>query len=165
MVIVVPVENSSRSKRLQLLGGILKSIDNFDMSTFQGRLIFQKTVYLLQAFRIYLGYSFSLYLHGPYSPDLTRDGFEMKDKIKHIPKSKFQHDVMEKNFKRFLSFIENFKDNPNHLEILASLHLFKRLFPNESKDQIIKRVLQKKPYLSKDTCESDWKQLEKFSLV
>jgi hypothetical protein len=45
------------------------------LKTFDDRLILQKTVYLVQQFGIPLGYSFSWYLRGPYSRDLTADAF------------------------------------------------------------------------------------------
>jgi uncharacterized protein YwgA len=46
---------------------------NFDISEFDDRLIAQKLVCLLELKGIDLGYSCSLYVRGPYSPDLTQD--------------------------------------------------------------------------------------------
>lgn len=52
----------------------------FQINTFEDRLILQKAVYLAQATGVNLGYYYHWYLHGPYSPSLTRDeyaiGFE-----------------------------------------------------------------------------------------
>lgn len=45
----------------------------FDISRFDDRLIAQKLVCLLEFKGIDLGYSCSLYVRGPYSPDLTQD--------------------------------------------------------------------------------------------
>jgi hypothetical protein len=45
----------------------------FDISRFDDRLIAQKLVCLLELRGIDLGYSCSLYVRGPYSPDLTLD--------------------------------------------------------------------------------------------
>ncbi len=45
----------------------------FDISRFDDRLIAQKLVCLLELKGIDLGYSCSLYVRGPYSPDLTDD--------------------------------------------------------------------------------------------
>jgi len=45
----------------------------FDISRFDDRLIAQKLVCLLELKGIDLGYSCSLYVRGPYSPDLTQD--------------------------------------------------------------------------------------------
>lgn len=47
----------------------------FKIDTFMDRLIMQKAVYLAQAAGVHLGYFYHWYLHGPYSPSLTRDEF------------------------------------------------------------------------------------------
>lgn len=45
--------------------------------SFADRLIMQKTGYLLQQAGVSLGYHFSWYLRGPYSPDYTDDVFAL----------------------------------------------------------------------------------------
>lgn len=53
-----------------------KELDfKFDISRFDDRLIAQKLVCLLELRGIDIGYSCSLYVRGPYSPDLTKDLF------------------------------------------------------------------------------------------
>ncbi len=47
----------------------------FKTDYFTDRLIMQKAVYLAQAAGVNLGYFYQWYLHGPYSPSLTRDEF------------------------------------------------------------------------------------------
>ena len=47
----------------------------FDVSRFDERLIAQKLVCLLEFRGIDLGYSCSLYVRGPYSPDVTKGRF------------------------------------------------------------------------------------------
>jgi uncharacterized protein YwgA len=47
----------------------------FQIDGFMDRLIMQKAVYLAQAAGVNLGYYYHWYLHGPYSPSLTRDEF------------------------------------------------------------------------------------------
>ena len=47
----------------------------FQIGAFEDRLIMQKAVYLAQAAGVNLGYYYHWYLHGPYSPSLTRDEF------------------------------------------------------------------------------------------
>ena len=47
----------------------------FKIDTFTDRLIMQKAIYLAQAKGVNLGYFYQWYLHGPYSPSLTRDEF------------------------------------------------------------------------------------------
>lgn len=45
------------------------------VSSFDERLILQKSVYLLQSAGVQFGYRFRWYLKGPYSPDMTADAF------------------------------------------------------------------------------------------
>ena len=54
---------------------------DFNLSYFNDRLIYQKTVYLAQAAGINLGYYYHWYLHGPYCSPLTRDGYDIKTEI------------------------------------------------------------------------------------
>lgn len=46
-----------------------------NVKTFNDRLILQKSVYLLQAAGIHMGYRFRWYIRGPYSPDVTAGAF------------------------------------------------------------------------------------------
>ncbi len=45
------------------------------VKSFNERLILQKSVYLLQAAGIHMGYRFRWYIRGPYSPDMTAGAF------------------------------------------------------------------------------------------
>ena len=47
----------------------------FQIDTFEDRLILQKAVYLAQSAGVNLGYYYHWYLHGPYCPSLTRDEY------------------------------------------------------------------------------------------
>ena len=51
---------------------------DLDLADFNRRLVLQKTVYLVQAAKVDLGYTFRWYLRGPYSPGLTRDAFSLR---------------------------------------------------------------------------------------
>src|SRR6266571_2039516 len=101
----------SISGRSQLLGSLLKRVGNFNVDTFPRRLTFQKTVYFLQVFGFYLGYRFSWYLYGPYSPALTKDGFELRGFIDKMSEAGFPETEPEQKFQEFLRFIQPFKDN------------------------------------------------------
>ena len=52
-----------------------------EIRTFEQRLIVQKSVYLVQAAGLDLGYFYHWYLRGPYSPDLSRDLFPAADEV------------------------------------------------------------------------------------
>src|SRR5262245_20956825 len=61
--------------RQRLLSGVLSSLDGVNLTTFTGRLILQKRMFLLLMSGVDIGYNFSWYIRGPYSPGLTRDVF------------------------------------------------------------------------------------------
>lgn len=111
----------------QILAGILKNFyEDFDIGLFRDRLRLQKIIYLMQAFGLNIGYSYSLYLYGPYSTELTRDGFAMPD-LKKVQKVDFEEEQDKKIFRQFKQFIEDKKTNNDRLEIIASAHLLKKL--------------------------------------
>ncbi len=147
------------------LGGLLKRVGNYDMSSLQGRIIFQKTVYLLQAFGLYLGYKFSWYIYGPYSTELARNGFELIEIYDKVPEMGFVEEGNEKVFLKFLLFLGERKNDSNWLEALASIHFLKKLYPGESKERIINKVMDKQPYFNKEICEDAWSYLELFGLI
>ncbi|MCK9632036.1 MAG: hypothetical protein M0R30_10370 [Methanoregula sp.] len=62
-------------KRKKVIAFFKELSFGFDISRFDDRLIAQKLVCLLELNGIDLGYSCSLYVRGPYSPDLTKDLF------------------------------------------------------------------------------------------
>ncbi len=151
------------------LGGILKRIGNYNPATFKGsfadRLIFQKTIYLLQSFGIYLGYHFSWYIHGPYSTTLAKDGFDLIDKYNNAPMVKFSKIRNDLLFKKFLIFLGQRKNDADWLEILASIHILKTLYPTETKEDIINKVIDKDPHFRREICEHAYEHLNKFGLI
>jgi len=80
------------------------------MSTFEGRLKLQKTVYLLQSFGVYLGYGFTWYMRGPYLTRLTKDGFALQTIYKQVPEGTFAEKNVQKRFAEFLAFMEDKKN-------------------------------------------------------
>ena len=57
------------------LAAILRDVGNSRVDDLAGRLALQKTVRLLQALGVNLGYRFTRYLHGPYCRALAKDGY------------------------------------------------------------------------------------------
>ena len=112
----------------QLAGLVKRAYPNFDMTNFNDRLKLQKLIYLMQESNINLGYDFGLYLHGPYAKMLARDGFDMPnfDKCKII---KFEDSKLDEKFESLLKFLDNKKDDKDAMEIIASLHLFHKIYP------------------------------------
>ena len=115
-----------------------RDIADFDMFSFDNRLRLQKFTYLLQhSTGINLDYDFNWYHYGPYSKQLTQDGFNVN--CSEIPKLKFGNEQMENRFNEFLTFIEG-KDN-FWIEVVASIHYLKKLGCDDEK--IITIIKQK----------------------
>ena len=147
----------------------MKRIGNFDHKTFSrdfdSRLIFQKSIYLMQAFGLYIGVPFSWYLHGPYSMVLARHGYELTKKYDKLPVIQFATVESEKRFDRFLSFLGERRTDARWLEALASLHFLRNTYPTTSKDNIILMVMRKQSHLSKQECLEAWSYLVKYTLI
>ena len=124
------------------LAGLLKRIyPKIDMSGFSNRLKIQKTVFLMSKYGLAFGYKFNLYIHGPYSPGLTRDVY-IVDNWKSIPNVNFQEEEYENLFNKFFDFMKknNRKDDLKWLEISATLLLIKN--SRLTKDQIVKKCIE-----------------------
>ncbi len=148
---------------IKILGGLLKRIDNFNMSSFKGRLILQKTIYLLEKFGINLGYNFSWYVYGPYCPHLTDDGFELEEIYIENPEVAFIDKKMEGNFNRFKKFIWGVKNDTQLLELLASILYLKE--HGYEKDAILKTILNKQLYFTKEKFNKAHKMLSDGGLI
>lgn len=147
------------------LGLVLRNLDNFDMSTFNGRLTLQKTVYLMQAFGIYLGHNFSWYLRGPYSAHLASVGFALHDVYDKIPTEGHFEKKTQQKFNDFIEFMEDKKTDPYRLEILASIHFLRKIYPKMTKGEIIEKVKNKQKYFTKNQCEGAWKELKGRNII
>lgn len=155
--------------RILLLGGVLRRIGNFDRQSFPSffdqRLILQKTIYLLQAFGLFLGFRFSWYIRGPYSSTLAHYGYKIAKMKKEIPLARFTPAESERRFERFLRFLGSKKNDADGLEILASIHLLKKLYPNHSRAKILQLVASKQPYFTITACKEAWDHLRKNGLI
>ena len=153
------------STRDKTLWALLCAVSKFDLHKFQGRLAFQKVTYLLQSFGFYFGFQFNWYLYGPYSPELAKVGFEIRNGAESPADIPFTNSEAGKRFDKFLDFINAAKNDPEQLELLASIHFLTKLSPKLSKEQIIERIKAKQPYFSKDRAEQGWMHLQSYGLV
>ena len=124
------------------VGGILKRLyDEFDMQSFSNRLKLQKIIYLLQTKGINLGYSYSWYIYGPYSTGLTRDAYNISDFSKF--KAVGFADAKDEN--TFQDFVHKIKNKSEFwMEVAASIHFLKKIYPNKSKAQIVNDIRSKR---------------------
>ncbi|MDD1690124.1 MAG: hypothetical protein LUQ66_05640 [Methanoregula sp.] len=148
-------KNSNDTQNEIILSRILKlmGFDGIDMDDFDNRLKYQKLVYLAQNTGINIGYGYSWYVRGPYSPLLTRTLFNIKENPALFDKwdtIKFKHeDVILKRLRRLQDVLGSHFNDPKYLEVIASLHYLRTTLPTSenSYSQIKKRLLMLKPDL------------------
>ena len=129
---------------IQLAGLIKRVYSDFDMNHFDNRIKLQKFIYLVQSVGLNLGYNFKLYLHGPYSTMLAREGFDMPN-INECQEIKFENLELEEKFLELLKFLKDKKDDADTMEIIASLLLFHNIYKTKNEEDIIKLVEEKSP--------------------
>jgi uncharacterized protein YwgA len=142
------------------------------ISRFDDRLIAQKLVCLLELKGINLGYPCSIYVRGPYSPDLTEDLFEFKNEFENLETGS-RLKPAEKETASDLNRIFGLKPVP--LEVgatygyyalrqdcdpLEALRQVKRLKPFYSEAQIAIGISKAKEFLFRPT-EKDLEDLKK----
>ena len=135
------------------------------MDQFDGRLILQKTIYILKSFGIDLGYEFNWYRHGVYSPDLTSDGFDLVDVYDDIQEidMRYASNKTQSHFQNFLNFMSDKKSDADTLELASSICFWDYRKPN--KDETIKMVNTVKPYFDITDCDQMWDDLYKYKVV
>lgn len=99
----------------------------FKTEFFVDRLIMQKAVYLAQAAGVNLGYFYQWYLHGPYSPSLTRDEFAIAADIASGMNDSEGWKLDESSLRRLEGIRAIFSESERgklakKLELLASVH-------------------------------------------
>jgi uncharacterized protein YwgA len=126
------------------LVAFLKTLDNagiisFDKNRFSHRIRLQKYVYIARKFGFSTSYSYSLYIHGPYSSDLADDyyridNFENKEPTRLDP-----------------TYVRLVRDrNEEWLELAATIIMIKERHENISDDKLIDLVKTVKPFSDKD---------------
>ena len=155
--------------RISTLGGLLKRIGNYDPKSFRGsfdvRLILQKTIYLMQAFGLYIGYSYSWYLRGPYSVELTREAYELADQFEKTPFVKFVERNAENRFLEFMRFLNDRKNDHRWLELVASIHFLFAAWPSKTRREIYRELRGKIPRLSEAEFQHSLKYLTEYGLL
>lgn len=135
----------------------------FDISRFDDRLVAQKLVCLLDLKGINLGYSCSMYVRGPYSPDLTQDLFEFTNEFENL-KTDVRLSAPEKETAGELGRIFGLKTVPlevgatygyyalrQNCDPLEALRHVKRLKPFYSEAQVALGISKAKEFLFRPT--------------
>ena len=151
------------------LNGVLNRIGNFNPTQFEqdfdNRLILQKTIYLLQAFGLNVGYSFNWYLRGPYSPDLSRTTYLVASNYDPEASAQFCDEKSEKRFCEFLAFIGTKKNDQVWLETVASIHFLANLYGEKNEAEVYARVSRKMGQLSRQRFVEAWNYLCRTGLL
>jgi uncharacterized protein YwgA len=122
------------------------------MQTFAERKRVQKTIYLLdKVFEMNFRYSYSWYLHGPYSPQVTQILFNVVEGHQNV-------DVNSANLSRedhekvnlMKSFLKEDLYSNDKLELLVSVHYMLECisYKNSKEQEIIEFINEKKPYFT-----------------
>ncbi len=126
-----------------------------EINNFQARKDFQKAVLLGQSLSgVDLGYRFNWYLHGPYSPELARDYYQLAEAIEFGDKEYENHslrDSVRGKLDRIRSlFVVPRKvqlQQSDWLELLASWH-YLRSISKYDKDKALKTITRTKCHLA-----------------
>ncbi len=129
------------------------------LGDFSERKRIQKIVCLLQLFGIELGFGFSWYIHGPYSPDLTRTLFELKNSTrKSVSFTRKEDEIIT----RFREFVGESLESSDAMELMGSLFFLRRMGKKVGvpDTQILEIFKQKKPLFSDEAVQAVWIRLE-----
>jgi uncharacterized protein YwgA len=125
---------------------------NPEMTTFAERKKVQKLVYLLdKVFGMGFHFSYSWYLHGPYSPEVTKIVFDVIEGRQIAGSST---EVLSSadlaKIDRLKSFLGKEMDSNDKLELLVSLHFLIERSRNQRLTQkdVIAFLKSKKPYFT-----------------
>lgn len=151
--------------RPRLTVGLLNRLGKYGVGSFRARLVLQKTIYLLQAFGIYLGYQFRWYLRGPYSTELTKDAFGLERDWARYPAVTFANQQIEHRLRQFLSFIGNHSQDDVWLETAASAHFLVRTYGETNRNIIFGKIKAKQPHVTRRMFDSCWEELQSEHLI
>ena len=146
---------------LVLLKSIWTKLGNFDMTIFEGRIRFQKAVYLIKELGFNLNFNdYNWYIHGPYSTIAAHHGYNLYENWDLIKSQELSFDeikILEK-LKTILELGE-MKDNSIWFELIASIRYWKKR--GKSKDEVFK-ILNKHALYFRDEklLEKGWKATE-----
>lgn len=126
---------------------LLSKIFNLSRQSINERLRLQKLVYLLQASGVKLGYGFSWYKYGPYSQELVQDSYEVlessKDRYEEETSDWQFSKESEDKFNEFKNILADSIDNPEKLELIASVSFVKNVWHSDAQKEDFPEIFKK----------------------
>jgi hypothetical protein len=131
-----------------------------NLNTFAERVRVQKMVYMLKQFGADLGFGFTWYLRGPYSPSLTKTLFNPTSE--DARSSRELNTIELKVVNDMRNFLGGDFYSADRMELVASLiYLIKHGPDNDlqTKTKIVKFLRDEKPQYSPDEIEQVWRRI------
>jgi len=136
-----------------------------DLNSLTGRKRIQKIVYLLKQFGADLKFGYTWYVHGPYSPELTRTLFNPTNTDLE---SEWQLTGPELQIVNHLrNFLAEDLYSVDSLELMVSLIYLIKHAPKEGYDtrqKIIGYLQDRKPQFSSEEIEAVWRKIAKSEI-
>jgi len=115
------------------------------LSTLGDRKRTQKIAYLMKQAGLPIKYDFNWYVYGPYSPELTKDAFELQayDEVPQLPAL---GECDKEKLRQLRQFLKDKIEDSDYLELLASLLFLEHdAYPASRGSGVIERLKSRKP--------------------
>lgn len=127
-------------------------------NTLSDRLRIQKIVYMLEELGAQIGFKFIWYIHGPYSPELTKVYY---NPLTEGTKEKIQ--INEDAIRKLKRLIGDDVERVDMLELIASLIVLIKYGRNSginSRKKIYEFIYARKPHFSDEDIDYCWNKLK-----
>lgn len=133
----------------------LRDLHCYSLETISDRILLQKKIFLAQDIGLPLGYGYSWYIHGPYSPDLTAVAYQViPEGCESIDKNSFKEP-----YATFITRVNNLESEiaksgleisvVQWYELIASIaYWYKRGYTTE--ENVIEKIRLTKPQFSEE---------------
>ena len=152
--------NLKKTERIKELKSFVKYLEDcnifkFKVNIFNNRLKLQKYVFLARKYGFNLSYSYNLYIHGPYSPQLAEDYYTLGESA--IEPEKI---TMEEGFIKLIK-----KKSDWWLELASTVVMISERYRDMGDEMMVKLVRNSKPFASESEVEEVISKLRKANTI